>query len=145
MKVIGVALVLVVLASCGPMAAREPDSGAHGLSARLVREIERRVDMPPGANALHDYNRYYSQGIDPNTIEAVFLLRSVFADGPDGAVPVRGIPNAYAVERLPIIFDGMCAVVNAEFYLPAMGLSSFPSRNSMAPEREAQNVQCGGI
>lgn len=135
---------LAMVASCGPLGPAEPDFSAHGVSARTVRQIERRIDMPQGANDLRDYARYYALGIEPDTVQAVFLLRESFPWLPDDAVPLRGIPNAYAVERLPIIFDGMCAVVNAEFHLSAMGLTPPAARVSLAPV-EAQDVQCGGI
>lgn len=118
---------------------------AHGVSAAIVAQIERRVVMPSGAARLGAYDRYYARSGDADVIEGVFLQRDAFPVRIEGAVALPGASGAYAVERLPVIFDGMCAVLNAEFHLSALGLAPPAPRDPLLTAPQAQTVTCGGL
>ncbi len=136
----------LMLASCSDPASTEPDYVVYDVSSRLVRQIERRVIMPSGADRLGAYDRYYARGFDSDVIEATYLLRgSSPSSRLPGAMALSGVANAYATDRLPVIFDGMCAVINAEFHLSAMGLGPPPLREPLLPDPQPQRVDCGGI
>ncbi len=107
----------VGLMACATAAA-EPE--AETVTLETIATMEARAQMPRGAEALQAYDRYYApQRIeDRNVVRGVFLLRSSFGDiDRAGMTAVPDRPNVYrgAVEDIPVVADGGCAVVTMYF------------------------------
>lgn len=96
------------------------------ISPATIRLIEQQVVMPPGADPLPAYDRYYKrifvkrQGklSSRPMIEGRFMLRSESRDHwRNESIPVPGIPNAFlsAGPHLPNVADGGCSVVTIYF------------------------------
>lgn len=67
-------------------------------------EIERQVQLPPGAQGLEEYARYYS--FDGERVTAIYVT----SDGND----LHKGQRLWLAERyeLPVLLDGGCATVN---------------------------------
>jgi hypothetical protein len=90
------------------------------VSGDTVRAIESRIEMPPQAQALAAYDRYYAgMMLDGREgVQGVLLLRSAFGSGArPGMAPVADVPGAFvgAPDDLPRIDDGGCSVVTLYF------------------------------
>ena len=84
-------------------------------SRETIQDIETQVVMPMGAPPITDYARYYAYGWK-DWRPVVVGVYSWLDPGPEpGATPVEGISRAYAVRKLPNIFDGGCYFVTV-FY-----------------------------
>lgn len=112
-KVVALAALLLMLAVSAANAALS--------NTAVVRLIESRVVMPPGAEPLANYDRYYLPRTLGGTevIQGRFLLRSLGVAAPEGTAPVPDIPGAFTIARggkLPAIEDDRgCGVVSIYF------------------------------
>lgn len=113
-------LALAVLGCATAPAAEPPPPSLHPpvseVGPNLIAHFEPRIVMPPGAQPLAEYDRYYAMERinDRNIVRGVLLLRSAFGDiDRGGMTPVDGLDNVYqgAADDLPIVADGGCAVV----------------------------------
>jgi|JI10StandDraft_1071094.scaffolds.fasta_scaffold11203_6 hypothetical protein len=133
----------------------QPDAGpaepsvaeAHGVSVRFVQAIEQQVVMPPGAQPLHEYNRFYvrRQLSDRDVVQGRFLLRRPYYPQRSGFA-LEGIPNAYATteQSLPIVMDGGCTVVTVFFDVATMTLLPL-AQEGMAGEDATGLAVCNGV
>jgi hypothetical protein len=108
------------------MALAAPKAGPPSIvGPATVRLIESKVVMPPRADPLADYDRYYMlstfspKGMAArDVVEGRFMLRREFAQKRTYGVAVPGVPGAFTVARdgrLPNVADGGCAVVTIFF------------------------------
>lgn len=89
-----------------------------------IRAIESRIEMPPGARPIEEYDRYYS-GVrlsGREGVQGVLLLRRSFEHVNRGDMaPVEGMANIYRgdADSMPLVADGGCSVVTLYFDLAA--------------------------
>jgi hypothetical protein len=130
------------------------------IDATLVKKIERQMVLPQGASPLKDYARFYAPGrIDGrDLIEGVYVGgggREIFGRaataiaGPDTAMAVEGISGAYVMnkgERLPLILDGGCGVLEMSFDLKTQTLIMSQAADVKVPLRDvpAATAWCHG-
>ena len=103
--------------------------------------------MPPGAQPLHEYNRFYvrRQLSDRDVVQGRFLLRRPYYPQRSGFA-LEGIPNAYATteQSLPIVMDGGCTVVTVFFDVATMTLLPL-AQEGMAGEDATGLAVCNGV
>src|SRR5947208_157134 len=75
-----------------------------------VRELERRVRLPQGADPLQTYERYYTGVFDQGqkAIYGVFVGLQ--------AMPRTGSSQVVAAADIPLIADGGCGVLIVEYF-----------------------------
>ncbi len=150
-------LAVFCLSSC----AAEPDHRAEVLariaaeeaqppvvvSDETIRTIESRIEMPPSARPLAEYDRYYS-GVrlsGREGVHGVLLLRETFAHVNRGAMaPVEGMANVYRgdADSMPLVADGGCSVVTLYFDLASQEFVEL-HREGLSIERA--RAVCNGL
>ena len=127
--------------------AAEEAAPAVVVTDETIGAIESRIEMPPGARPLAEYDRYYS-GVrlsGREGVQGVLLLRRWFGDiNRDGVAPVEGMANVYrgGADALPIVSDGGCAVVTLYFDLAAQEFVEL-HREGLSVERA--RAVCNGV
>ncbi|WP_298164207.1 hypothetical protein [Novosphingobium sp.] len=103
-------LVLVACSSEAPMEADHDSSRSSSpqlatiSQTRIMENIERQVQLPPEAQGLNEYNRYYA--FDGERVIATYVLS-------DGNDPRKGQRYWLAKRQdLPLVMDGGCGIVN---------------------------------
>jgi|GEM_PF-6357543 len=119
-KTFCIALSALVAAACSFTKDADPPDAPSIVSTDTIGVIEARVVLPPSAEPLEAYDRYYAlERIGQhNLVHGVFLLRRSFGDvDRTGMVSLGSRPNVYrgASTDLPIVADGGCAVVSVVF------------------------------
>jgi hypothetical protein len=136
-RVLAAAAVLLLLAT----------SAAAIGNTEVVRLIESRVVMPPGAEPLPNYDRYYLPktlgGVE--VIQGRFLLRSLGVPAPEDAAPVPDVPGAFTIPRggqLPRLEDDPgCGVVSIYYDVGSRKLVRLEIKGRGEPGRAV----CGQI
>jgi hypothetical protein len=94
------------------------------ITTDVVRLLEGKEIMPPGAQALPEYHRYYAPAKltvgPPERKREIDVVVGVFLSGHEAAAetsPVEGVANAFVVhlDQLPSVDDGGCGVVTTYF------------------------------
>ncbi len=139
-------LALALVLTAAAIASNRPSI----VTASTVRAIESKIVMPPRADPLANYDRYYmlttltAQGMAPRAaVHGRFMLRAMGTHFRKGAVAVPGVPNAFTIERggtLPNVADGGCGVVTIFFDLTTGNLIEIQHDYKGAkPERASCN------
>ncbi len=69
-----------------------------------IAAVESTISLPKGAARLHEYARYYSEGVGASTrLLGVYIL--------NGSNDVHIVP----FEELPKVLDGGCSVIRLEY------------------------------
>lgn len=151
----------LITALCLSACATEPDHRAEVLariaaeealpavvvSDEAIRTIESRIEMPPGARPLEEYDRYYSSVrlSAREGVQGVLLLRRSFANVTRGAMaPVDGMTNVYrgVADSMPLVADGGCSVVTLYFDLASQEFVEL-HREGLSIERA--RAVCNGV
>ena len=112
-----------------------------------IRTIEARIEMPPDARPLDEYDRYYS-GVrlsGREGVQGVLLLRRAFGDiNRDAMTAVDGMANVYRgdADSLPLVSDGGCSVVTLYFDLASQQFVEL-HREGLSIERA--RAVCNGV
>jgi hypothetical protein len=116
-------LTLLALLVCQPAHA-QAISHSSAREAALINEIEKRVQLPPGASSMWVYWRKYTYMAD-KTVIGIYINQTMVDSG--------GVPSSTWVRRsqMPRISGGGCGVVTV-FYDPAK--KSSPEATCNPPE-----------
>jgi hypothetical protein len=76
-----------------------------------LRRLERKLTLPPRAQRIASYQRYYTWGTrEGHRVLIGVYVDSRIADGHSGhGSPIHVVASE---DELPVIYDGGCAVVN---------------------------------
>lgn len=117
------------------------------VSDETIRTIESRIEMPPGARPLEEYDRFYSGGrlSGREGVQGVLLLRETFTHVSRGEMaPVEGMANVYRADAdsMPLVADGGCSVVTLYFDLASQEFVEL-HREGLSVERA--RAVCNGV
>lgn len=152
---------VILAALCLAACATKPDHRAEVLariaaeeamppvavSDETIRTIESRIEMPPGARPLAEYDRYYS-GVrlsGREGVHGVLLLRETFTHANRGTMAsVEGMANVYRgdADAMPLVADGGCSVVTLYFDLASQEFVEL-HREGLSVERA--RAVCNGV
>ena len=80
----------------------------------LMKDIERQLQLPRGAQPLHDYDRFYALEPRGKRVIGVYVLSSK-------AGQRRWLED---YRKLPSVLDGGCAIVNVRYDIAAESIEA---------------------